>query len=119
MAAVGVGAFLVAGKQVDEQRGQPSLLELGGDKAVAGAVPAAAAAVREQDDPPDSAGSVRLPSRLREPAEMWTRYSRTLLVAVGSMSPSLRVGIAVGDATRTPADPNVPAAQRMPGAFGP
>ena len=48
--------LLLGGEQVDEQRAQPGLVEHLGDVAVAWAVAAAAAAVREDDDCPGSGG---------------------------------------------------------------
>ncbi|MEX2541014.1 MAG: hypothetical protein WD314_04370 [Trueperaceae bacterium] len=49
MPASQVDALLRLAQQVDQERGERALAEPRGDEAVARAVPAAAAAVREQD----------------------------------------------------------------------
>ena len=66
---VGPVELLLGGEQVEQQRAQPGAVQDGGDMPVAGAVPAAAAAVGEDHDLParSAARSGRRPARRRHP----------------------------------------------------
>jgi len=56
---VGPVDFLLGGEQVEKERGQAGIVQDAGDIPVAGAVPAAAAAVGEDHDPSGFSGTAR------------------------------------------------------------
>ena len=64
---VGAVAFLGRGEQVEQQGGEPGLVQDLGDIPVAGAVPAASAAVREHHDAPRVLGNGQVPGHLDQP----------------------------------------------------